>query len=247
MIDSLIDRLAALGLDFSFIQTAYDRGLFLDGAVTTVEIAVLSILGSLVLGLVLTALQLTRRPWLAALIRAQIELTRNTPPLVQLYFAFFALNALIGAVREYAGGGEAAAVVTPFAWVVVVLSVYKAAFNAEALRAGIEAVPKVTLEAAAALGLTSRLAFLLVRLPIGLRFALPSLVNNAIDLVKTSAIASAIAVGDITYASIMIWSDRDNVTELMILLLVFFNILTFGVDRIGRWLEVRLRMPGYGQ
>ncbi|MFE0756262.1 amino acid ABC transporter permease [Inquilinus sp. NPDC058860] len=242
MIDTLIDRLAALGLDFSFIQAAYDRGLFLDGAVTTVEIAVLSILGSLVLGLVLTALQLTRRPWLAALIRAQIELTRNTPPLVQLYFAFFALNALIGAVS-----GQAGAVVTPFAWVVVVLSVYKAAFNAEALRAGLEAVPKVTLEAAAALGLTPRLAFLLVRLPIGLRFALPSLVNNAIDLVKTSAIASAIAVGDITYASIMIWSDRDNVTELMILLLVFFNILTFGVDRIGRWLEDRLRMPGYGQ
>ena len=78
------------------------------------------------------------------------------------------------------------------------------------------------------------------------RSALPALVNNMVDLVKMTTIASAIAVGDVTYASIMIWTQRDNVLELMILILLFFGALTFVVNRAGRWLENRLRMPGYG-
>jgi polar amino acid transport system permease protein len=59
-------------------------------------------------------------------------------------------------------------------------------------------------------------------------------------------VASAIAVGDITYASIMIWTQSDNVLELMILLLAFFGLLSFVVNCVGRALEARLRMPGYG-
>jgi polar amino acid transport system permease protein len=55
-----------------------------------------------------------------------------------------------------------------------------------------------------------------VELPLAVRFALPSLINNLIDLVKMTAVASAIAVGDMTYASIMIWTQRDNVLELML-------------------------------
>jgi polar amino acid transport system permease protein len=91
------------------------------------------------------------------------------------------------------------------------------------LRAGIEAVPAVTLEAASSLAFSSRQLLWNVQLPLAVRFALPSLINNLIDLVKMTAVASAIAVGDITYASIMIWTQSDNVLELMILLLAFFR------------------------
>ena len=86
-----------------------------------------------------------------------------------------------------------------------------------------------------------------VQLPLALRFALPALVNNLVDLVKMTAIASAIAVGDVTYESIMIWSHRDNVLELLLLILLYFGLLTWLVSVGGRWLEARLRMPGYGQ
>jgi polar amino acid transport system permease protein len=64
--------------------------------------------------------------------------------------------------------------------------------------------------------------------------------------VKASALASAIAVGDITYQSIMIWTQRDNVLALMILILLFFGLLTWLVSRAGHWLERRLWIPGYG-
>lgn len=129
---------------------------------------------------------------------------------------------------------------------VIVVALHKAAFHAEALRAGLQAVPAVTLEAARSLGLSSRQLLLQVELPLALRFALPSLVNNLVDAVKMTAVASAIAVGDVTYESIMIWTQRDNVLELLLLILLYFGLLTWGVSRAGRWLENRLRMPGYG-
>ena len=136
---------------------------------------------------------------------------------------------------------------TPFVWVFIVVSLHKGVFHAEALRAGIEAVPHATLEAGQSLGFSRRQLLWRVELPLALRFALPALVNNMVDLVKMTAVASAIAVGDVTYESVMIWTQRDNVLELLLLILLYFWGLTWLVSRAGRWLEHRLRMPGYGQ
>ena len=74
-------------------------------------------------------------------------------------------------------------------------------------------------------------------MPRALRNALPALVNNFVELVKATALASAIAVGDITYQSIMIWTQRDNVLALMVVILLFFGLLTWLVSLTGRWLE----------
>ena len=166
----------------------------------------------------------------------------NTPTLVQLFCAFLVINMLLSEALRNLGGNP----LTPFIWSAIVISLHKGAFHAEALRAGIEAVPRTTLEAAQSLGFSRRQRLWSVQLPLALRFALPALVNNMVDLVKMTTVASAIAVGDVTYASIMIWTQRDNVLELMILILLFFGALTFAINRAGRWLEVRLRMPGYG-
>jgi polar amino acid transport system permease protein len=86
-----------------------------------------------------------------------------------------------------------------------------------------------------------------IQLPIAFRFSLPALINNMVDLVKMTAIGSAIAVGEITYESIMIWSHRDNVLELLLLILLYFWLLTWIVGVIGRKLEQHYRIPGYGQ
>ena len=147
-------------------------------------------------------------------------------------------------ITQKLGGGNP---ITPFAWVVIVVALHKGVFHAEALRAGIEAVPQVTMEAARSLAFSRRQILTQVQLPLAVRFALPALVNNLVDLVKMTAIASAIAVGDVTYESIMIWSHRDNVLELLLLILLYFGLLTWLVSVAGRWLEDRLRIPGYGQ
>lgn len=239
-LEGFVHWTATFGLNYSFLLDAYQRGSMVNGALTTVLLCVFTIIGSLIAGVALAAMLTSGKPYLAKPARVFIEVTRNTPTLVQLYCAFLVLNMLL---TQAVG---AANPLTPFAWVVIVISLHKGAFHGEALRAGIEAVPAVTLEAASSLAFSSRQLLWNVQLPLAMRFALPSLINNLIDLVKMTAVASAIAVGDITYASIMIWTQSDNVLELMILLLAFFGLLSFVVNCVGRALEAKLRMPGYG-
>ncbi|GFM56998.1 amino acid ABC transporter [Pseudomonas cichorii] len=239
-LESFVQWTAGFGLNYAFVLDAYQRGTMVDGALTTLLLCLLTIIGSLLVGVALAAMLTSGKSWLSAPARVFIEVTRNTPTLVQLYCAFLVLNMLLTQAIGTANP------LTPFAWVVIVISLHKGAFHAEALRAGIEAVPSVTLEAASSLAFNSRQLLWNVQLPLALRFALPSLINNLIDLVKMTAVASAIAVGDITYAAIMIWTQSDNVLELMILILSFFGLLSFVVNCAGRALESRLRMPGYG-
>lgn len=239
-LQGLVDAARKLGLNYQFLLDAYQRGNLIEGAQTTLYLCVLTIVGSLLAGVGLAAAMSSGKRWLVLPARVFIEVTRNTPTLVQLYCAFLVLNMLL---NQAVG---AANPLTPFAWVVIVISLHKGAFHAESLRSGIEAVPAVTLEAASSLAFDRRQLLWNVQLPLAVRFALPALVNNLIDLVKMTAVASAIAVNDITYASIMIWTQSDNVIELMILMLSFFGLLSFLVNCAGRALEKRLRMPGYG-
>lgn len=240
---ALLDTLAHAGFDFRFLLDAYDRGPFLHGIVVSVEIIVTTLLGSALAGLALLVALRGRRPWIAGMARAFVELTRSTPTLVQLYCAFLVVNMLI---TQWLQMHHVDNPFKPFFWIVLVLSLHKGAFHAEALRAGFDALPAQTIEGAASLGLDRRSRFWRIELPLALRTALPALINNAVELVKASALASAIAVGDITYQSIMIWTQRDNVLALMILILLFYGTLTWLVSRAGRWLEHRLWIPGYG-
>ncbi|GAA6118539.1 amino acid ABC transporter permease [Acidovorax sp. FG27] len=240
-----VDALKGVGLNYAFVLDAGERQAFVRGLFVTVQLALLTIPCSLAAGVVLAAFMTSGRAWLAGPARAFVEVTRNTPTLVQLYCAFLVFNMLITQqLRDWGAGNNP---LTPFVWVVVVVSLHKGVFHAEALRAGIEAVPATTLEAARSLGFSQRQLLARVQLPLAVRFALPSLVNNLVDLVKMTAVASAIAVGDVTYESIMIWSQRDNVLELLLLILLWFGLLTWLVSRAGRWLEHHWRMPGYGQ
>lgn len=245
LLSDAVQALKPTGLNYEFLLDASERGAFIRGLGVTLELCLLTIPCSLLAGVVLAAMLTSGNRPLAGAARAFVEITRSTPTLVQLYCAFLVLNMLITQqLREWGVGSNP---LTPFIWVVIVVSLHKGVFHAEALRAGIEAVPSTTLEAARSLGLSRMQLLSRVQLPLALRFALPSLVNNVVDLVKMTAVASAIAVGDVTYESIMIWSQRDNVLELLLLILLWFGLLTWLVSVAGRRLEHRLRMPGYGQ
>lgn len=236
-----VTSVKALGLNYAFLLDPSERQAFARGLWVTLQLCIVTLPLSLLAGVALAAGLTSSRAWLRGPTRAFVELTRNTPTLVQLYCAFLVLNLLI--TQQLKGLANP---LTPFAWVVIVVALHKAAFHAEALRAGLQAVPQVTLEAARSLGLPKGQILLRVELPLALRFALPALVNNLVDLVKMTAVASAIAVGDVTYESIMIWTQRDNVLELLLLILLYFGLLTWLVSLGGRWLENHLRMPGYG-
>ena len=207
--------------------------ILIKGLGITLLLSVAAIIGSTLLGLLAAVLRTSRLPVLKQIAVIYTELFRGTPVLITLMFIYFGVAYFGYDINLFAAG-------------ILGLSIYQGAYIAEVFRAGIEAVPAVTLEAASSLAFSRRQLLWNVQLPLALRFALPSLINNLIDLVKMTAVASAIAVGDITYAAIMIWTQSDNVLELMLLILSFFGLLSFIVNCVGRWLEARLRMPGYG-
>jgi polar amino acid transport system permease protein len=233
------------GLNVTIFYDAYDRKRFLDGLMMTVYLSVISILVSLVIGAIGAWLQGSQLRLVRSSVNGFIVLFRNTPPLVQIFFFYFGLGALLPATYNEIGLREP--LLTNVQWAIVSLSLFAGAFNVEIFRSGIEAVPRTTIEAAEALGYTRLGTYVHVVLPLALRVCLPSLNNNLVNLLKTTNLAYAIAVPEMLYATKQIWSESQNVLEMMCILLVtYVGLVGVLVWIMHRW-EIALRIPGYGR
>ncbi|MQB19782.1 amino acid ABC transporter permease [Agrobacterium tumefaciens] len=237
-----VDLTGRLGLNYEFLLTGYEAQIWRDGFLTTLYLVAVTIPVSLFLGVIFAACLTSGRSWLSTPVRAFVELTRNTPTLVQLMFSFLVLNTVVSNMV----GGAVNNPLSPFFWVVAVVGLHVAALHAEAIRGGIEAVPASMIEAARGMGFSQFEILRYVQIPLALRSSLPAIVNGLISLVKSTTVGNAIAVSEITYASIMVWTQRDNVVELMIVLLAFFSLINFLIARLGTWVERKLAVPGYG-
>ncbi|MAO90113.1 MAG: polar amino acid ABC transporter permease [Rhodospirillales bacterium] len=232
------------GINLPFIYDSYDRGRLIDGFLTTVELSFICLFFSVVIGIIGAWLQGSSFTWTRRIVNGYIQLFRNTPPLVQLYFFYFAIGSMLPRVETDWGGQ--APMLGSFAWAVISLSFFAGAFNVEIFRSGIEAVPKSTVEAAESLGFSRFQIYRDVTLPLAIRVVLPSLNNNLVNLVKTTTLAYAIAVPEMLYESAQIWSDNVNVPEMMIFLLIaYFVLVGILVWGMNRW-ERALKIPGFG-
>ncbi|MEW6266984.1 MAG: amino acid ABC transporter permease [Thermodesulfobacteriota bacterium] len=231
------------GINLTVFYDAYDRRMFFHGFVTTVWISVVCIFFSVIIGVIGAWLQGSHLRITRRLVYWYIQFFRNTPPLIQLYFFYFAVGNLLPRLPNAAG--TMAPPLSNFAWAVISFSFFAGAFNVEIFRAGIEAVPTATIEAAESLGYTRLQTYINVVLPLAFRISLPALNNNLVNLVKTTTLAYAIAVPELMYVSAQIWSEAANVGEMMNLLLLLYigliAVLIWGMDR----LETKLRIPGY--
>jgi polar amino acid transport system permease protein len=230
------------GIKLTIFYDAFDRARFFNGFVTSVRLITLCIVTSVFIGVLGAWVQGSRLRLARLLMATYIQLFRNTPPLVQLYFFYFALGSYL---RVTNAAGIAIPVITNFTWAAICLSLYAGAFNVEIFRAGIEAVPQETVEAAEALGYSRLQAYIHVILPLAFRISLPALNNNLVNLVKTTTIAYAIAVPEMLYVANQIWSDELNVPEMMnVLLVIYVALVGVLVYVMGRW-ERAMRIPGY--
>jgi polar amino acid transport system permease protein len=228
------------GIKLTIFYDAYDRARFIEGFITTVKLSAYCLVLSLVLGALAAWLAGSRVVVVRRAINGFIQLFRNTPPLVQLYFFYFAL----GPVLPKIGGMPA---LGSFGWAVVSLTLLETAFAAEIFRAGIEAVPKAMIEAAGSLGYSRWQIYRRVVLPLALRVTMPAMTNNLVNLVKTTTLAYAIAVPELVYMSAQVWSEQVNVPEMMLVLLVCYVTIVGIINQCMQWLEERLRVPGFGQ
>jgi len=233
------------GLNFTIFYDGYDAKQFVAGIGMTIYLSVVSILISIVIGVIGAWFQTSRFKLIRGVIEVFVVIFRNTPPLVQIFFFYFGLGALLPS--SYNDIGLREPFLTNVQWAIVSLSLFAGAFNIEIFRSGIQAVPRTTIEAAEALGYTQLGTYRYVVLPLALRVCLPALNNNLVNLLKTTTLAYAIAVPETLYASAQIWAQSQNVTEMMcVLLAVFVLLVGVLVWIMHRW-ERALRIPGFGR
>ncbi|MFL5168828.1 MAG: amino acid ABC transporter permease [Microvirga sp.] len=232
----------ATGIKLTIFYDAFDRARFWNGFLTSVRLMAICVAASVAIGIVGAWAQGARLRLLRLAMQGYIQFFRNTPPLVQLYFFYFALGSYLRMTTET---GLSVPLVSNFAWAVIGLSLYAGAFNVEIFRAGIEAVPRETVEAAEALGYSRLKAYVFVILPLAFRISLPALNNNLVNLIKTTTVAYAIAVPEMLYVANQIWSDELNVPEMMnTLLIIYVGLVGVLVYAMTRW-ERAMRIPGY--
>ena len=231
------------GLNFTVFYDGYDWQRYGDGLKMTLMLSVTTILLSLIIGAAGALIQSGPSRILRGVVNAFVVVFRNTPPLVQLFFFYFGLGTMLPATVTATGMREP--VLNNVEWAIISLSLFAAAFNVEIFRSGIEAVPRTTIEAAEALGYTRFKAYCHIVLPLAIRVCLPALNNNLVNLLKTTTLAYAIAVPETLYALKQIWSESQNVMEMMILLLATYGVLVgVLVWLMHRW-ERAMHIPGY--
>jgi len=196
------------------------------GLWTTVVICSLSILLGLALGL---ALELLRRyvRWSRVPCRIYVEFFRGSPILLQLFLLYYA-GPNFGLVLDPATAG------------VVGLSLYGAAYNAEIFRSGFDAIPPGQLEAAASLGIPPLRTMWRIQLPQMMTIVLPPLVNQAINLVKDSAVLSIITVPDLTKQTSKIINETFTIAPPLLVLALMYWFMVEALSKGGAWLETRL-------
>lgn len=232
---------SSYGINLPIFYDSFDMNMFWEGIQYTAWLSIASILGSLLVGAVGAYLQFAGGKWSKRLVSVYVQAFRNTPPLVQLYFFYFALGPALSSLTP---GMQP--VISNVTWAIVSLTLYAGAFNVEIFRSGIEAVPHSTIEAADSLGMNQNQIFRKIVLPLACRISLTGLTNNLVNLIKTTTNAFAIAVPEVLYASSQVWSENLNALEMMIVLLLFFMLMIGIFTWLMRKLEQVTAVPGWG-
>ena len=207
--------------------------LYQKAAVLTVKIGVIGIVFAVLVGLVCAAVQYYKIPVARQITAVYIELSRNTPLLVQLFFLYY-------------GFPKSGVRLSAEVYGVVGLAFLGGSYMAEAFRSGLEAVDDVQKESAFSLGLDSRQILGYVILPQALSTSVPALVANIIFLLKETSVFSAISLMDLMFTAKDLIGLYYKTTESLFLLVVFYLLILLPVSIVGTLLERRLRYAGFG-
>ena len=228
---------------FFYDPTQWDR--VVTGLWVTIQLSVICVILSVIIGVVGAWLQGSSLTLVRNFVQGYIQFFRNTPPLIQLLFFYFALGQFTPTYSP--DGWLEVPIISNVGWAIISLSFFAGAFNVEIFRAGIEAVPKSTQEAAEALGMNRLQIYIYVVLPLAFRVSLPALNNNLVNLVKTTTQALAIAVPELLYQMVSIYNDYSTAQNAAMVVLFVVYIVLVGILVMGmnRW-ERAMRIPGYG-
>ena len=211
-------------LDFLAVLSQWP--LLLTGVVWTLGLTVISAVIGVLVGIACAWSRTYGAPWLRWVVGTYVELVRNTPFIVQLFFIFFGLPA-------------AGFKLSPETASIIAMVVNLGAYSTEIIRAGVDATPRGQIEAAMSLALNRMQTFTRVVLPPALKKVWPSLVSQIIIVMLGSAVCGQISVTDLSYAANLIQSRNFRAFEAFIVATAIYLLLSIGVRKLLNWLGPR--------
>ena len=199
----------------------------------TIKIGWIGIALSVGIGIVAAFILHFKIPVLSPIIKAYVELFRNTPLLVQLFFIYFGLPKIGISISADVCGA-------------VGLGLLGGSYMAESFRSGLEAVAPSQTESALALGMNRLQLFWFVILPQALSISVPAIVANIIFLLKETSVFSAISLMDLMFTAKDLIGLYYNTTECLVLLVVFYIIMLLPVSVLGSLIEHKVRYRMFG-
>ncbi|MNW25964.1 putative glutamine ABC transporter permease protein GlnP [compost metagenome] len=199
----------------------------LDGFLLTLEVALYSILISTVLGILLGVLRYTRLPVISQIAAFLIDIIRNLPLLLIIFFLFLVLPAVGFSV--------------PLKWSAIIgLSVFEAAMIAEIVRSGLNSVDKGQIEAARSSSLSYTQTLWHIVLPLGLRRMVPPMVSQYISLMKDTSLAVIISLPELTHSAQIAGAQNQSFVIPALLFAAFlYFVVNYGMSLVAKRLEVR--------
>ncbi|MBQ3583648.1 MAG: amino acid ABC transporter permease, partial [Lachnospiraceae bacterium] len=170
---------------------------------------------------------------LKQIVQMYIELSRNTPLLIQLFFLYFGLPKLEIVLSSEVCG-------------VIGLIFLGGSYMAEGFRTGIDNVPYIQREAAYSLGMTKRQTFLKVILPQAIATSVPVFCTNIIFLIKETSVFSAVALADLMYVTKDLIGLYYKTDEALFMLVISYLVILLPISLISSWIERRVRYAGFG-
>jgi len=208
---------------FNLDTDRLQAGPLLTGLLVTLKISAVSLVLSTCFGLLAALMRMSASPVARMISRCYLEVIRNTPLLVQLFFIYFVLAPILGFER--------------FSAAVLALSLFEGAYASEIFRAGIMAIAREQWEGAYSLGLNRWQVYRLVILPQAIRKMLPPLTGQAVSLVKDSALVSTIAIYDLTMRGQEIIAETYLVFEIWFTIALLYLFLTISLSTFAAALE----------
>ncbi len=207
--------------------------LYETAALLTVKIGLIGIALSIAVGFLCAAALYFKVPVLRQIVIVYIEISRNTPLLIQLFFIYYALPKVgVAMSAQFCG--------------VLGLAFLGGSYMAEAFRSGLEAVEPIQNESALSLGMERSQALRYVILPQAVSISVPAFVANIIFLLKETSVFSAISLMDLMFTAKDLIGQYYKTTESLFLLVVFYLIILLPVSILGSYVERRLRYAGFG-
>ena len=211
-------------LDFPAVLAEWP--LLAKGVVWTLGLTAVSTVLGVAIGVACAWARAHGQRWLQWMVGVYVELIRNTPFIVQLFFVFFGLPA-------------AGVKLSPETASVIAMVINLAAYSCEIIRAGIEATPRGQIEAALSLALNRTQTFVRVVLPPALRKVWPALVSQIIIVMLGSAVCGQISVQELSYGANLIQSRNFRAFEAFIIATLIYLLLSMVARKLLNWLGPR--------